>query len=213
LITGLVTAGVIAFVGLRLAQGARYSVGREGRRRVEEIVRGIRFRHVWPVPIVLTLVVAGAVLILPIPGMAWGWWTALGGEGNPVFGSNDQTEGTPLEWLLPIVFIVLLVPALPLFALREEQMFRRGAEHWSWIRRVLMALAFGLVHAIVGIPIGFALALSIGGGYFQLAYLRQFRRTGIQRDAVLESTRAHTAYNGLIVVAVLVVLVLSLALG
>jgi hypothetical protein len=115
--------------------------------------------------------------------------------------------------LIPIVFVALLLPALPLFALREEQMFRQGAENWSWTRRVLMAIAFGLVHAIVGIPIGFALALSIGGAYFQFAYLRRFRQTAVQRDAVLESTRAHTAYNGLIVIVVLVVLAVSLALG
>ena len=129
---------------------------------------------------------------------------ALGGQGNPVFGSNDQTNGTPLEWLLPIVFIVLLLPALPLFALREEQMFRQGAENWSWARRVVMALAFGLMHAIVGIPIGFALALSIGGAYFQLVYLRRFRQSVSQRRRC-SSTRAHTTYNGVIVIVALVV--------
>jgi len=212
-ITGLVTAGVIAFFGLRLAQGARYSIAGAGRRRVVDIVRGIRFRHVWPVPIVLALVVTTAALLVQIPGLSWGWWTALGGEGNPVFGSNDQTRGTPLEWLLPMVFIVLLVPALPLFALREEQLFRQGAESWSKRRRALMAVAFGLVHTAVGIPIGVALALSIGGAYFQFVYLRQFRRTGRQRDAVLESTRAHATYNGVIVAMVLVVLTLVVATG
>jgi hypothetical protein len=212
-ITTIVTAGVIAFFGLRLVQGARYSVRGAGRRRVLEIVRGIRFRHVWPVPILLTLVLTVGLLLVQVPGLAWGWWSALGGEGNPAFGSNDQTQGTPLEWLLPIVFIVLLIPALPLFALREEQMFRRGAEHWSRSRRVLMALAFGLVHAVVGIPIGFALALSIGGAYFQIAYLRRFRQAGSPDEAVLESTRAHATYNGLIVVSALVVLIVFAAIA
>ena len=75
-------------------------------------------------------------------------------------------------------------------------MFRSGAEHWSASRRVLKTLQFGMVHALIGIPIGAALALSIGGAYFMFVYLRAFHRTGSSNDATLESTTAHTAYNG-----------------
>jgi hypothetical protein len=210
--TTVLTAGVLALVGFRLVGAARISLGRLGRDRVAEIVRGIGWRHVWPVPIVLTAVLTAAVLLLLVPGLDFGWWTALGGLGNPVTGTTEQTAGTALEWLIPAVFLLLLLPALPLFAYREEEMFRAGAESWSWRRRVAKAVQYGLVHAIIGIPIGVALALSLGGGYFQLAYLRGFRATGSRRAALLESARAHTTYNGLIVAVVIVALGLT-ALG
>ena len=44
------------------------------------------------------------------------------------FTQPGGVQGTTLEWLIPLVFIVLLIPALPLFALREEELFRLGAE-------------------------------------------------------------------------------------
>ena len=74
-------------------------------------------------------------------------------------------------------------------------MFRMGAEAWSRRRRVRRTIEFGLIHAVIGIPIGVALALSCGGAYFMIVYLREFRRTGSQAEATIESTRAHTAYN------------------
>jgi hypothetical protein len=212
--TTVVTAGVLALVGFRLVGAARFSLGRLGRGRVAEIVRGIGWRHVWPVPIVLAAVIGTAVVLILIPGLDFGWWTALGGLGNPVTGTTDQTAGTALEWLIPIVFLVLLMPALPLFAYREEEMFRAGAESWSWRRRVFKALQFGLVHAIIGIPIGVALALSLGGAYFQIVYLREFRRSRSRAEAVLESARAHTAYNGLVLaVAILAIVLTALGVG
>ncbi len=84
-------------------------------------------------------------------------------------------------------------------------MFRLGAEGWSAPRLIGMGLLFGLAHALIGIPLGVALALSIGGWWFTAVYLWGFRRGGRAR-ALLESTLAHLAYNA----CVLAVLVLSL---
>jgi hypothetical protein len=204
-LTAVLTASVLAFIGYRLVSAASL-VARSAvlRQRVRTIVTGIGWRHLWPVPFVLSGVIVAAVALLEIPPLRFGWWTALGGLGNPVTGTTDQTTGTALEWLVPLVFIVLLVPALPLFAFREEQVFRLGAEDWSRWQRALKAVQFGLVHAVIGIPIGVALALSLGGAYFQWAYLRGYRASGgDQRAAVLESTRAHTAYNGVLVGVIL----------
>jgi hypothetical protein len=205
MLTAVVTAGVLGFVGFRLASTARL-VARSGalRRRAIEIVAGIRWRHLWPVPFVLTAVIGAAALLIQVPILRFGWWTALGGLGNPVTGTTDQTAGTALEWIVPVVFLLLLLPALPLFAFREEELFRLGAEDWRGWRRMGKAVQFGLVHAVIGIPIGVALALAIGGGYFQSVYLRGFRVTGSSRGGLLESARAHTAYNAVVVIVVLV---------
>lgn len=205
MLTNLVTVAVLGFVGFRLATAVSHVARRADlRHRIWEIVSGIRLRHIVPVVPVLTLVVAAATLLVQLPVLSFGWWSAIGGQGNPVTGATTATEGTVLEQLLPLVFLSLLLPALPLFAEREEVMFRAGAEHWSPARRIRRALEFGLIHAVIGIPIGVALALSIGGGYFTYMYLRRWQQTGSRDAAVFESTRAHTAYNGLIVGLVLV---------
>ena len=146
----ILTIAVLAFVGTRLVTGLRRSMARDGRDLIVRIVRGVRWRHVWPVPFVLSAVIIAATALARIPGMQWGWWSALGGEGNPVFGSNTSTIGTVWEWLIPAVFMVMLVPALPLFAYAEERMFRSGAEHWSPRRRALKIGQFGLIHAVIG---------------------------------------------------------------
>ena len=204
----VLTVGVLGFVGFRLAAAAGHSFTAQGRRTTVPLVRGIRWRHVWPAPLVLGVVIVVASVLVLIPGLSWGWWTAIGGEGNPVTGTTDQTAGTPLEWVVPLVFLCLLFVAIPLFALAEERTFRRGCESWSWARRVRRTIEFGLAHAIIGIPIGVALALSCGGAYFVWCYLRGYRAHHRQSDAVLESARAHAVYNAVIVVLVLTAIVL-----
>jgi len=206
------TVTVFVLVGLRLLQGLRRSRMGDGRHLVSSVYRTIRWRHLWPVPFVLVAVSAVATLLLQFPVLSWGWWSALGGAGTPLLGSSNETVGTVWEWLIPLVFIALLSPALPLWAYAEEQMFRSGAQLWSKRRRALKTAQFGMIHAIVGIPLGVAAALSIGGAYFMFAYLRRFRVACDQYEATLESTRAHTAYNGLIIMLV-VALVVSQAVA
>jgi hypothetical protein len=208
----LLTLAVLALVGARLASSAHHvATTQAARRRIVEIARGLRLHHFVLVPPVLAAVLVVATVLIRVPVLSFGWWTALGGQGNPVVGSTSRTAGTAAAWLIPAVFLVLLIPVLPLFAEREEVMFRQGAEHWSWQRRVYKCLQFGLVHALIGIPIGVAIALSIGGAYFMTAYVRTYRRSG-EHAALMESTRCHLAYNATICVLVIVYLV-SLATG
>jgi hypothetical protein len=112
-----------------------------------------------------------------------------------------------------VLFVALLVPALPLLVEREEELFRLGAESWTVWKRIGKTILFGLVHAVVGIPIGVALALSIGGAHFLLGYLRIYRRTSSRREALLESTRLHLAYNSTIIALVIVALVSEIVLA
>ena len=205
----VLTVGVLGFMGVRLVSGVRVSRTSEGRSVVSAVRRRVGWRHVWPVPLVLAGVIAVATPLLMVPGLDWGWWSAIGGQGNPVFGSSDATSGTVWEWLIPAIFMMLLIPALPLFANAEERIFRSGAENWSRPRRGLKVVQFGLVHALIGIPIGAALALSVGGAYFMWAYLRAFRASASRSDATLESTTAHTVYNGVIIAVFIVAVVVS----
>ena len=208
-LSNVLSVVVLAVVGLRLVQAVTLSRSQRGRSLSREIWTRLRWRHIWPVPFVLTGVLLVAVPLLFVPVLRWGWWSAIGGDGNPVFGSSSTTMGTFWAWLIPLVFIALVVLALPLFANAEERMFRMDAQGWSTRQRVVKVLQFGLIHAIIGIPIGVALALSVGGAYFMAVYLRSFALTGSTTEATLESTRAHTAYNALIIVSVAVVVAIS----
>ena len=191
----LLTVAALAFFGGRLALNAgRVARSDAARRRSVEIVRGLRPRHFLRAPLAFLLVVIVALALLQVPGLSFGWWTALGGTGNIVTGSTTRTAGTAWEWIIPAVFLSIVFPLLPLFAEREEVLFRLGAENWSTGRRARRGVEFGLIHLIMGIPIAVALALSAGGWYFTWAYLRGWRQGG-QAAALLESTRSHLAYN------------------
>ncbi|MEP7046249.1 MAG: hypothetical protein ABI949_06205 [Ilumatobacteraceae bacterium] len=203
-VSNVLSLVVLTVVGLRLVQAVKLSRSKTGRSLSREVWTQIRWRHIWPVPFVLGGVLLVAVPLLLVPGLQWGWWSAIGGDGNPIFGSSSTTIGTVWAWLIPLVFMTLIVTALPLFANAEERMFRMGAQNWSNGKRSIKVVQFGLIHALVGIPIGVALALSVGGAYFMTVYLRSYARTGTSREATLESTRAHTAYNALIILAVAV---------
>ncbi|MDQ1438841.1 MAG: hypothetical protein QOK43_2470 [Acidimicrobiaceae bacterium] len=212
MVLDLLSVAVLGLVGVRLATIARRAAtSPQLRARTIEIVRGLRPRHFVLVPLVLTGVVVVAVLAVQVPGLSFGWWTAIGGNGNVIVGSTGRDTG-PITRLAPLVFLTVLIPLIPLLAEREERVFRFGAEDWSGWRRARRAVEFGLVHLVMGIPIGVALALSIGGGYFTWAYLRGWRRAGGRQvlgapeAGLLESTRAHAAYNGTVLSLALVAL-------
>jgi hypothetical protein len=208
-LSNVLSVVVLAVVGVRLVQAVTLSRSSRGRTLSRQVWTRLRWRHFWPVPFVLCGVLLVAIPLLMIPVLRWGWWSALGGDGNPIFGSSDATVGTVWSWLIPLVFMTLVIAALPLFANAEERMFRTGAQRWTTRQRAVKVLQFGLIHAVVGIPIGVALALSVGGAYFMSVYLRSYALTGSANEATLESTRAHTAYNALIIVTVAIVVAID----
>jgi hypothetical protein len=209
-ILDLLTVAVLAVVGLRLFEAARSSVEAHG--KTLAVVRGLRWRHfVRAVPVVLVIVATAAVLI-QLPVLSFGWWTMIGGQGNPVVGVTDKDYGI-VSVVIPLFFIGLLIVGLPLLVAREEWVFRRGAERRGSVDNVGRSVLFGLAHAVVGIPIGAALALSIGGLYLTWCYLERWRETRSESEALLESTRAHLAYNLTIIGLVLASLLVLLSTG
>ncbi|MGH9041845.1 MAG: hypothetical protein ACRDZ3_16625 [Acidimicrobiia bacterium] len=203
----LLTLAVLAYVGVRLVDAARQSVHQ--RSHVWHVLSGLRLRHFVLGAPVLVAVIATAVVLFQVPGLSFGWWTAIGGEGNPVFGTARPSAVGPLDAVIPIVFGLLLILGLPLLVEGEEWVFRRGAESRSRAHNLRRSVLFGLVHAVVGVPLAAALALSVGGVYLTWCYLRVWRATGSSQLALLESTRAHLAYNLIIVGLVLVALLLA----
>lgn len=206
----LLTALVLTLVGIRLVSVARVSI--RTRTRTIALLQGLRPRHFLMALPVLVLVLVVATALIRIPGLSFGWWTAIGGQGNPVTGVTTTTGTSKISLLVPAVFSVLLLIGLPLFVEREEEVFRLGAEQRTRRENARRAVTFGLVHAIVGIPIGVALALSVGGFYFTWAYLRTWRRAGSTQLALLESIRCHLGYN-LVIVTLLIVYVVTAALS
>jgi hypothetical protein len=209
-ILDLLTVAVLAVVGLRLFEAARSSI--EAHDKTLSVVRGLRWRHfARAVPIVL-LIVPTAWVLIQLPVLSFGWWTVIGGEGNPVVGVTEKDYGI-VSVVIPLFFIGLLIVGLPLLVAREEWLFRRGAEQRGTVANVGRSVLFGLAHAVVGIPIGAALALSMGGLYLTWCYLEGWRETRSQTGALLESTRAHLAYNLTIITLVLVSLIVLLSFG
>ena len=206
----ILTIVVVAYVGSNLVVSFRRSWQAGARRRIAELLRGVRPHHfLLAVPGMVGVFVT-LIVLFQVPPLQFGWWTAIGGQGNVAFGTTERTAGTVLGWLIPLVFIVLLLPALPLLVDREERGFRLGAEDWSFRRRGWMGLRFGLLHLIAGIPIAAALAISVGGWWFTWVYLRAYRRSdGDRRVALDESTRVHLAYDYLIIALVLLAVTLG----
>ncbi len=206
-VTDVLSVAVLAFVGYRLVKAARITIDR--RHRTIRLLRGLRVRHfALAVPVWLGVVTA-YVALAEVPGLDVGWWYAIGGDGNPALGSTSAGGGA-LDWL-PFVFIPVLAVALPVLVESEERMFRLGAETRSTAANLRRALWFGLVHAVVGIPIAAALALTVGGCYLTQRYLGAWRATRSRDAALAESTRAHLAYN-LTILALAVPLLVYLAL-
>jgi hypothetical protein len=206
----LLMVAVLAVVGVRLFEAARTSVG--AHRKTLGVVQGLRSRHfVRAVPIV-AVIVSTAWVLIQLPVLSFGWWSVLGGEGNPVVGVTEKDYGI-VSVVLPLFFIGLLIVGMPLLVAREEWVFRRGAEARGTAMNVGRSLVFGLAHAVIGIPIGAALALSIGGLYLTRCYLEGWKETRTQTGALLESTRAHLAYNLTIITLVLASLLALYATG
>lgn len=174
-----------------------------------------RLRSVPLALLVLCAVVAlGLALVSLGPVLSFSWISMVGGSGSLATGgiatSASTDHGPGLVVLSVFVFGAFLI-LIPQLAHIEERWFRRGAEHRTRGRRLFLAVAFGLSHMVVGVPLGFALALTVLGLACTAVYTRAFARRQSRADAVLASTSFHVTYNATVAfVLVSLIVILSI---
>lgn len=149
-------------------------------------------------------ITAGILLVVFVPGMNWGWSNLFLDKAVNVMIAPALPEPGASVWakVLPVLFIVMFIPVMPIFAATEENMFRSG--HTSWKAIAKQSVKFGLVHCIVGIPIGAGFALIIPGFFYAYHYRKAFlanEHHGIliaDCFGVASSTAYHTMYNSIV---------------
>lgn len=187
----LVIAGVVALLAVR----ARTAWQR--RDLAVAVWRSIRPRHVVGALGLMVLVLTVALSLWTfVPVTRLGVGSLLGLDGNVIFapiesaleapieqaeqaatGSASPASGVPWVDVLGVTaFLGVLVAMFPLLAHAEELAFRLGWEDLSLGRQVLSALRFGLVHLIMLIPLGAALAVGVAGFVYGRIYLATYRR-------------------------------------
>ncbi len=190
---------LVYMLGLHLWQGFR----RRG--EVFLLLRGMKLRHLgWGVAALLTTAasaVAMGLLAVRHPALQWSWLMQLAGDAaTPV--AVGQSKAATVPGFVVAGMYAMLVLAMPMLVLAEEKMFRRGADVRHWGVNLALAVAFGLSHAIVGVPLFAAIALVPMGLWLNFHY----RRAMPAEQAVLETSRIHLANNllalGLFFVAV-----------
>jgi hypothetical protein len=143
----------------------------------------------------LLALVAGTYLILSglHPVFKWSLYDLCQQKGNVPNGTNINF--LPLYLPIPyfgVVFGLLLLINLPSLAMFEEKLFREGTEGWK--DGIIGSIIFGLVHCLVGVPLGAGIAIIFAGIWFT----QQYFVGGIVRSAL-----HHTTYNTIIASLVL----------
>lgn len=157
---------------------------------------------------VIMLTIMAAIALWQVPGLNYGWINLLfGGESGNMLVRPIQ-EGSEsaniLVRLMVPAFFIALVFVLPFLAQTEERIFRQGCDDWVSIAK--QSVKFGLVHCLVGVPLGAGIALIIPGLFYGLKYKCAFNRNihvmdyrQAEDEAVMVSTVYHTMYNMILV--------------
>ena len=151
------------------------------RRLLVAVWARIGVRHVagGTVLVAATVTVAN-VLVTRVPGMDVGLGSLLGTTSNAVFTPLEEAlartgpapPGGP-DWVLVGLasgFLLPLLALLPWLAFVEEEVFRAGLEDASALGEIGRALTFGLVHLVVLVPLGAALAVGACGYVYGTVY-------------------------------------------
>ena len=180
-IVTLLRLAIAAWILVTLARVARVAWRQRG--LAVAVWRGIRPRHVLGGLALLAGVgsVAG-VLVALVPGMDLGLGRLVGLTSNAVFAPLEEglahagpAPETGPDWPLALgatAFLLPLLLLLPWLAFVEEEIFRAGLEDARLGRVAAASLVFGLVHLVMLVPIGAALAIGVAGGFYAGVYRR-----------------------------------------
>lgn len=188
---------ITAYVGFMLSNFAVNTWRRGG---TLELAHGITWRDAgWGFACLVMVVALTAFLLWLHPLMGWNWWRyvvpeASGGT-NVNMGQSQQTGQRFWPTFTALLYPALLALIMPVVVGLEEKFFRKGSERRSWPMRVLMALAFGAAHMVVGVPVAVAVALALFGWVLTGRYLRAWKASGDPDTALRASIRVHLLYN------------------
>ena len=169
---------------------------------------------------IISVLATGTLLIRYIPGMQFGWLTWLASQASETQ-TGQTVESSPFLWVTIVILILIFSIVLPKFAFLEEEKFRKPYVWATKPIQLVQALKFGIAHLIMGIPIGAALALSIGGVFFTETATRTAKKElnaslakvpqhcthdetithvdksiqNAETQAIWQSTLVHTAHN------------------
>lgn len=129
------------------------------------------------------------------PLARWTWLYLLQNPAQPeAQATNLMTAGIKIP-IFALIFFPLLALNIPRLAKREEEVFRHRIR--SVPQAIVKSIKFGFIHAIVGVPIAFCLALIVPGLWFSYVYTKGGTRL---------STAWHAIYNYIILTAAFMLL-------
>lgn len=172
--------GWIAFLAI---SGVRYLLkNREWITYYRNINIGL-YIYILPVIALIIWVFMGLYNLNPVIFGA-SWIRSVGHLlGKDLNSTNINVVGTNIP-VFGIILCLLLMVQLPSWAHAEERLFREGTQ--NWFDGSIRSVGFGLVHMIVGVPFGAALALTFAGLLFTYMYFK---------GGIALSTQTHFQYN------------------
>src|SRR3990167_3852803 len=163
--------------------------------------------------IIITLVVFG-FLYLFVPYLKYGWLNLFIKEGGTIAITPVIEESKSPNFIIriiPPVFFIIFLLAIPPLAKLEEEIYRKGFIKWKDIS--IQSVKFGLVHMIMGVPLAAAIALIISGLFYGYKYRHVFISSNKQFSdkpffeakmmsedkAIVVSTTYHALYNSILI--------------
>lgn len=157
-------------------------------------------------------------LVFLSPVFGYGWLNFFSRTGGNILISPVLTAFNSDIFIVrcvPAFFLFAFLFSLPFMARLEENIFRRGCHTWGKMFR--QSIFFGLMHIIIGIPIGVAIALIIPGLFFAYEYRRVYLKLAqtktqkeARNEAVLTSTTHHTLMNTIFIGYALILCIISI---